>query len=236
LISRHDKLETRPRPPVAEIRKTFVDGIWALFLPVIIIVGLKLGVFTPTEAAVVAAAYALFVGMFVYRELAFKDLYRLFLSAGKMTAVVMFLVGGAMVSAWLITVADLPGQLVGMLGGLLESPKLFMFAVVLITLVIGTSMDMTPTILILAPVLMPVVKMAGIDPVYFGVVFVMANAIGLITPPVGTSLTAVCGVGKLPVGRVVMGMWPFLLAEVGVLFSLVLFPQLVLAPLSFLTR
>lgn len=80
LISRHDKLETRPRPPVAEIRKTFVDGIWALFPPVIIIVGLKLGVFTPTEAAVVAAAYALFVGMFVYRELAFKDLYHLFLS------------------------------------------------------------------------------------------------------------------------------------------------------------
>ena len=153
-----------------------------------------------------------------------------------MTAVVMFLVGGAMVSAWLITVADLPGQLVGLLGGLLESPKLFMFAVVLITLIIGTSMDMTPTILILAPVLMPVVKMAGIDPVYFGVVFVMANAIGLITPPVGTSLTAVCGVGKLPVGRVVVGMWPFLLAEIGVLFLLVAFPQLVLAPLSFLTR
>ena len=162
------------------MRKTFIDGVWALVLPAIIIVGLKMGVFTPTEAAVVAAAYALFVGMFIYRELKFRDLYRLFLSAGKMTAVVMFLVGGAMVSAWLITVADLPGQLVGMLGGLLESPKLFMLAVVLITLVIGTSMDMTPNILILAPVLMPVVKQVGIDPVYFGVVFVMANAIGLI--------------------------------------------------------
>ncbi len=236
LVSRHDKLETRPRPPIEQIRKTFVDGIWALVLPVIIIVGLKFGVFTPTEAAVVAAAYALFVGMFIYRELKFKDLYHLFLSAGKMTAVVMFLVGGAMVSAWLITVADLPGQLVGLLGGLLETPKLFMFAVVVITLIIGTSMDMTPTILILAPVLMPVVKQAGINPVYFGVVFVMANAIGLITPPVGTSLTAVCGVGKLPVGRVVVGMWPFLLAEIGVVFLLVLFPDLVLVPLSFMTR
>ncbi len=236
LVSRHDKLETRPKPSAAEMRKTFVDGVWALVLPGIIIVGLKMGVFTPTEAAVVAAAYALFVGMFIYRELKFKDLYRLFLSAGKMTAVVMFLVGGAMVSAWLITVADLPGQLVGMLGGLLESPKLFMLAVVLITLVIGTSMDMTPNILILAPVLMPVVKQVGIDPVYFGVVFVMANAIGLITPPVGTSLTAVCGVGKLPVGRVVAGMWPFLLAAVGGLVALVARPLLVTVPVAFLSR
>jgi TRAP-type transport system large permease protein len=235
-VSRHDKLEARKRPSAPEIRKTFVEGIWALFLPVIIIVGLKMGVFTPTEAAVVAAVYALFVGMFVYRELKFKDLYRLFLSAGQMTAVVMFLVGGAMVTAWLITVADLPGQLVEMLGPVLGSPTLFMFAIVVITLVIGTSMDMTPTILILAPVLMPVVKQVGIDPVYFGVIFVMANAIGLITPPVGTSLTAVCGVGKIPVSKVVVGMWPFLLAEVSVIFLLVLFPQLVLAPLAFLSR
>lgn len=232
-VSRHDKLETRPRASWPEVRKIFKEGIWALFLPVIIIVGLKMGVFTPTEAAVVAAAYALFVGMFVYRELKIKDLYHLFLSAGKMTAVVMFLVGGAMVTAWLITVADLPGQLVEMLGPLMDSPKLFMFAIVAITLIIGTSMDMTPTILILAPVLMPVVKQAGIDPVYFGVVFVMANAIGLITPPVGTSLTAVCGVGKLPVGSVVMGMWPFLLAEVGIVFLLCLFPEIVTVPLKF---
>ena len=231
-VSRHDKLETRPRASWPEVRKIFKEGIWALFLPVIIIVGLKLGVFTPTEAAVVAAAYALFVGMFIYRELKIKDLYHLFLSAGKMTAVVMFLVGGAMVTAWLITVADLPGQLVELLGPLMDSPKLFMFAIVAITLIIGTSMDMTPTILILAPVLMPVVKQAGIDPVYFGVVFVMANAIGLITPPVGTSLTAVCGVGKLPIGKVVVGMWPFLLAEVSILFLLCLFPEIITVPLK----
>ena len=235
-VSRHDKLKTQKRPPAAEVRKTFVEGIWALFLPVIIIVGLKMGVFTPTEAAVVAAVYALFVGMFVYRELKFKDLYKLFLSAGKMTAVVMFLVGGAMVTAWLITVADLPGQLVELLGPVLDSPKLFMFAIVIVTLIIGTSMDMTPTILILAPVLMPVVKQVGINPVYFGVIFVMANAIGLITPPVGTSLTAVCGVGRIPVGKVVLGMWPFLLAEVSVVILLVLFPDLVLVPLAFLSR
>lgn len=235
-VSRRDKLETRKRLPAPEVRKTFVEGIWALFLPVIIIVGLKMGVFTPTEAAVVAAVYALFVGMFVYRELKFKDLYRLFLSAGQMTAVVMFLVGGAMVTAWLITVADLPGQLVELLGPVLDSPTLFMFAIVVITLIIGTSMDMTPTILILAPVLMPVIKQVGINPVYFGVIFVMANAIGLITPPVGTSLTAVCGVGRIPVSKVVVGMWPFLLAEVSVIFLLVLFPQLVMVPLNFLSR
>ncbi len=236
LVSRHDQLETRPRVPWSEVKRTLAEGTWALFLPVIIIVGLRFGIFTPTEAAVVAAAYALFVGMFIYGELKFCDLYKLFLSAGRMTAIIMFLVGGAMVTAWLITVADLPGQLVELLGPLMDSPTLFMLAVVLMTLVIGTSMDMTPTILILAPVLMPVVKQVGIDPVYFGVVFVMANAIGLITPPVGTSLTAVCGVGKLPVGKVVVGMWPFLAAEIGVLLLLVFIPQIVTVPLAFLVR
>lgn len=235
-VSRHDQLETRPRPSWAEIRKVLAEGVWALLLPVIIIVGLKMGVFTPTEAAVVAAVYALVVGMFVYRELKLSDLYGLFLSAGKSTAVVMFLVGGAMVTAWLITVADLPGQLVELLGPVMDSPRLFMFTVVVICLIIGTSMDMTPTILILAPVLMPVVKQVGIDPVYFGVVFVMVNALGLITPPVGTSLSAVCGVGKLRMDEVAIGMWPFLLAEVLVVFLLVLFPDIVLVPLAFLSR
>lgn len=152
-----------------------------------------------------------------------------------MTAVVMFLVGGAMVSAWLITVADLPGQLVGMLGGLLESPKLFMLAVVPDYAgdrnVDGHDTEHPD-------------PGAGADAggqtggnrsgAYFGVVFVMANAIGLITPPVGTSLTAVCGVSlALPVGRVVAGMWPFLLAEVGVLVALVAFSQLVTVTVDF---
>ena len=231
-VIRKDKLEPRPRKSWKEVRAAALDGGWALIMPLIIIFGLKLGIFTPTEAAVVAAVYALFVGMVIYREIKVRDLYPLLLSAGKMTAVVMLLAGAAMVSSWLITVADLPGQLASLLEPFMDDPKLLMLMIMIMVVVVGTAMDMTPTILILTPVLVPVIKQAGIDPVYFGVLFIINNAIGLITPPVGTSLTAVCGVGKLPIGKVVVGMWPFLLAEVSILFLLCLFPEIITVPLK----
>ena len=196
----------------------------------IVVVGLKFGVFTPTEAAVVAAVYALLISMLVYRELHIGQLYGLFLAAAKTTAVIMFLVAGAMVSAWLITVAQLPTLIVGLLQPLLGSPILLMFAIMVLVVVVGTAMDMTPTILILTPVLMPIIKAAGIDPVYFGVLFVMNNAIGLITPPVGTVLNTVAGVGKVSMDDVTRGVWPFMIAQFGLMFLMVLFPWLVTGP------
>jgi tripartite ATP-independent transporter DctM subunit len=144
----------------------------------------------------------------------------------------MFLVAGAMVSAWLITVAQLPAQLVDLLQPLLDSPTLLMFAIMILVIIVGTAMDMTPTILILTPVLMPIVKAAGIDPVYFGVLFVMNNAIGLITPPVGTVLNTVAGVGKISMDDVTRGVWPFMIAQFALMFLMVLFPQIVLVPLG----
>jgi len=201
---------------------------------VIVIVGLKFGVFTPTEAAVVAAVYALLVSMFVYRELKVSQLFGLFLAAAKTTSIIMFLVAAAMVSAWLITVAQLPDQLVGLLQPLLDSPKLLMFVIMVIVILVGAAMDMTPTILILTPVLMPIVKAAGIDPVYFGVLFIINNAIGLITPPVGTVLNTVAGVGKVSMDEVTKGVWPFMLALFGMMFLMVLFPQLVIWPARWL--
>jgi TRAP-type transport system large permease protein len=109
---------------------------------------------------------------------------------------------------------------------------LLMFIIMLITIAVGTAMDMTPTILILTPVLMPLVKAAGIDPVYFGVLFIMNNAIGLVTPPVGTVLNVVAGVGKMKMDAVTRGVLPFMCAQFAVLFLLVLFPQIVLWPLK----
>jgi tripartite ATP-independent transporter DctM subunit len=191
-----------------------------------------MGVFTPTEAAVVAAVYALFVATVVYREMQLRQLYGVFVAAAKTTAVVMFLVAAAMVSAWLITVANLPAQLIELLQPLLDKPILLMFAIMIITMVVGTAMDMTPTILILTPVLMPLVKAAGIDPVYFGVLFIMNNAIGLVTPPVGTVLNVVAGVGRMKMDEVTRGVIPFMCAQFGLLFLLVLFPQIVLWPMK----
>jgi tripartite ATP-independent transporter DctM subunit len=157
-----------------------------------------------------------------------------FVSAARTTAVIMFLVAAAMVSAWLITVADIPRQLVGLLQPFMDSPILLMVAIMVLVMAVGTAMDMTPTILILTPVLMPVVKAAGIDPVYFGVLFIMNNAIGLITPPVGTVLNTVAGVGKVSMDEVTRGVWPFMLAQFGLMFLMVLFPQLVIWPARWL--
>ena len=229
-LARKENVTPPPRKTRAEVIRALREAAWALGLPVIVVVGLKFGVFTPTEAAVVAAVYALLISMLVYRELHIGQLYGLFLAAAKTTAVIMFLVAGAMVSAWLITVAQLPTLIVGLLQPLLGSPILLMFAIMVLVVVVGTAMDMTPTILILTPVLMPIIKAAGIDPVYFGVLFVMNNAIGLITPPVGTVLNTVAGVGKVSMDDVTRGVWPFMIAQFGLMFLMVLFPWLVTGP------
>ena len=230
-VTRGTQVRVQPRATLTQIFATVVDGVWALVMPIIIIGGLKFGMFTPTEAAVVAAMYALMVGTFVYRELTLVRIYECLLSAAKISAVVMFLVAAASVSAWLITVADLPGEIVGLVQPLMESPTLLLLALMLLVVLVGTAMDFIPTILILTPVLMPIVKQAGIDPIYFGVLFVMNNAIGLITPPVGTVLNVVCGVAKIRLDEVIPGVAPFLWAQLAVLFLLVLMPAMVLVPM-----
>jgi tripartite ATP-independent transporter DctM subunit len=229
-VARKEQVAVPPRKSRAEVWTAFKDATFALVMPVIVVVGLKFGVFTPTEAAVVAAVYAILVSTLIYRELKFSDLYGLFLAASKTTAIIMFLVAAAMVSAWLITVAQLPAEVVKLLQPLLDSPRLLMFAIMVLVILVGTAMDMTPTILILTPVLMPLVKAAGIDPVYFGVLFIINNAIGLITPPVGTVLNTVAGVGKVSMDVVTRGVMPFMLAQFAVMFLMVLFPQLVMVP------
>ena len=233
-VARKEQVSTPPRKSKAEVLKALREATFALGMPLIVIVGLKFGVFTPTEAAVVAAVYALLVSMLIYKELHINQLFGLFLAAGKTTAIIMFLVAAAMVSAWLITVAQLPDQLVSLLQPLLDSPKLLMFVIMVIVMIVGTAMDMTPTILILTPVLMPIVKAAGIDPVYFGVLFIINNAIGLITPPVGTVLNTVAGVGKISMDDVTRGVMPFMLAQFAMMFLMVMFPQIVIWPARWL--
>jgi len=231
-VAKKENIAPPPKASGAERLAALRQSTWALVLPAIVLVGLKMGVFTPTEAAVVAAVYALFVATVVYREMKLSQLYGVFVDAARTTSVVMFLVAAAMVSAWLITVAQLPQELIALLQPLIDKPILLMFVIMVVTMVVGTAMDMTPTILILTPVLMPLVKAAGIDPVYFGVLFVMNNAIGLVTPPVGTVLNVVAGVGKMKMDEVTRGVVPFMCAQFGLLFLLVLFPQIVLWPLK----
>lgn len=229
-LVRREAIVPPPRKSGREILAAAREASWALMLPVIILVGLRMGVFTPTEAAVVAAVYALAVSALVYRELRFGQLRAIFVTAARTTAVVMFLIAAAMVSAWLITIADLPSKVVSLLQPFIGNPILLMLAIMVLVMIVGTAMDMTPTILILTPVLMPVVKAAGIDPVYFGVMFIINNSIGLVTPPVGTVLNVVAGVGRMKMDDVTRGVVPFMLAEFAVMFLMVLFPWLVTVP------
>ncbi|WP_062207383.1 TRAP transporter large permease subunit [Aureimonas sp. AU12] len=233
VVIRRDEIALPPRASGADRRHAFVSSLWALMLPVIIIFGLKFGIFTPTEAGVVAAVYSLFVAMVIYRELTPAMLLGVFTAAAKTTAVVMFLVAAASVSAWLITIADLPGAMVALLEPLMDNQTLLLLAIMALIIAVGTAMDMTPTILILTPVLMPVIREAGIDPVYFGVLFIINNSIGLITPPVGTVLNVVCGVGGISMDKLIRGVLPFMLAQLIVLLLLVLFPALVTVPAAF---
>lgn len=231
-VSRRDELCVLPRVSMRQRLGVMGAGVWALVLPIIIVGGLKGGVFTPTEAGVVAAFYALVVGAFVYRELTPAKIYHALLTTAKTTAVVMFLVAAAFVSAYLITVADIPSQLKELFAPFMGSPKLLMAVMMLVVVLVGTALDFIPCVLILTPVMLPICKEAGIDPVYFGVLFIMNNAIGMITPPVGVVLNVAAGVGKVSIEEVIRGVWPFMLAETAVLFLLVLFPELVLVPMQ----
>lgn len=231
-----DKVKVEPKRTMAERRVATREALWALVLPVVIVGGLKIGIFTPTEAAVIAAVYSLFVGLVVYREIKPSELFHLFYRAAETTAVIMFLVSAAGVSAWLITTADIPQQLATLVEPLMGNKMLLTFALMMLVLVVGTALDFTPTVLIMTPVLMPVLKQAGIDPVYFGVLFIMNNAIGLVTPPVGTVLNVVCGVAKIPMSGAIRGVMPFMIAQTLVMLLLVVFPEIVMWPLRMMTR
>jgi tripartite ATP-independent transporter DctM subunit len=231
-----DKIEAEPRKTTAERLTATRQALWALVLPIVIVGGLKFGIFTPTEAAVIAAVYSLFVGLVVYREIKPSQLFHLFYRAAETTAIIMFLVSAAGVSAWLITTANIPQQLAELVAPLMDNKMLLMFALMALIFLVGTALDFTPTVLIMTPVLMPVIKQAGIDPVYFGVLFIMNNAIGLVTPPVGTVLNVVCGIAKIPMSGAIRGVLPFMVAQTVVMFLLVLFPQIVMWPLQMMTR
>lgn len=229
-LSRRENVAPQPRRPRAEVLLALREASFALMMPVIIIVGLRMGVFTPTEAGVVAAVYAVAVSTLVYREMSMGKLFQAFEAAARTSAVVMLLVAAAAVAAWLITVANVPQQVVVLLNPLIDNPILLMTAIMVLVMVVGTALDLTPTILILVPVLMPLVKAAGIDPVYFGVMFMINCSIGLITPPIGVVLNTVAGVGKLKMDQVMVGVLPFMLAQFALMFLLVLFPDLVIVP------
>ncbi|MCM3714181.1 TRAP transporter large permease [Alkalihalobacillus oceani] len=236
-VAKRGNYETMEKATAKERLRAFGQAIWALFLPFIIIVGLRGGIFTPTEAAVIACVYALLISLTVYRgDLKIRQLPEVLVASAKTTGVVMFLAAAAIVTSWVITVAQVPAELATMLSGITESPLVLLLILMVFLLLVGVVMDMTPAILIFTPVLLPVVTAAGIDPVYFGILMIINLCIGLITPPVGTVLYVACGISRISIIDITKGIWPFLLVQILVLFLLVLFPQIILVPLEWLTK
>lgn len=232
ILARKMTVVPQPKASWAERRAAFVDGLWALMLPVIILGGLRGGIFTPTEAAVVAAVYSLFVSLFIYREVKIAELVKLLVDASRTTSTVMFLCAGALVSSYMVTLADLPSQVTEFLGPLMAHPRVLMGAVMLLLLAVGTVMDLTPTILVMGPVLMPLAVKAGIDPTYFGVMFVLVGTLGLIHPPVCTVLNVVCGVAKISLESATKGIWPFLLTYLLLTVLFIIFPGIITVPMT----
>lgn len=232
IVVRKDEVVPQEKKSAGDVIAALREGIWPLFMPVIIIGGLKGGMFTPTEAGVVAAVYALFVGAVIYRAFRLESLIEVAVRTARLTGVIMLLVCAALVSSWIMTLADLPGQVADLLSYVSQNKVLLLIVINIIVILAGTFLDMAPAILILTPILLPAVVAAGIDPVYFGVLFIMNNAIGLLTPPVGIILNVISGVAKISLEDATKGVWPFLLAEIIVLFLLILFPALVTKPLE----
>ncbi len=234
IVVRRDGYKDVTKVPMRDLPRIFAKALPSLMLPVIIIVGIRMGYFTPTEGGAVACAYAFIVAFFINRALKLSKLPDILFEACKSTAVVMFIVGGACAIGWIITMADVPASLVDLLSGLTEHPVALLIVLNIFLLCIGMVMDITPVTLIFAPVIFPLVEAAGIDVYYFAIIMILNLCIGLLTPPVGTVLFVGCSVSKLPMDKIVRGTLPFLIAELLFLGTCLLFPQLIMAPAGWL--
>jgi tripartite ATP-independent transporter DctM subunit len=210
------------------------DASPAFMLPVLLLGGIRFGVFTPTEGGAFAAIFAIVVCMCYYRELSFRDLLRVSASAARTTSVVMLIVATATAVGYFITLAQIPRYMAVLFSGLIDSPYLLLTVIMAFLLMAGMVMDLTPNVLIFAPVFYPLIEQAGINPYHFGLIFILNLGIGVITPPVGTVLYVVCGIGNIRLMDLVRKMLPFILVEIFLLFVLVYFPKLSLVPLRWL--
>jgi C4-dicarboxylate transporter DctM subunit len=217
------------RVTVVDFFLRFKDALLALLMPAIILGGIFAGVMTPTESAAVAVFYALIVGMFVFRELKLRDLGPIFLRSGLVTAFIMLIVGVARIFSDLLSIEQIPQQLSQALLAITQTPWLILLLINIFLLFVGCVMDTSAAIIILVPVLLPVAKSIGVDPLTFGIIMCINLIIGLATPPLGVCLFVASGIAKISVERLVLAIWPFLLVEIAVLLLITYVPGLVLA-------
>lgn len=192
------------------VGRSLADGIWALLVPVIILGGIYGGIFTPTEAAAVAVAYGLIVGLFVYRDLKAKDLYRIFGSAALTTATIMVILGTATTFGRILTLERIPTMIADFFESVAKGPIMLMILINILLLIVGCFMETNAAIIILAPIFLPIVESMGINPVHFGIVMVVNLAIGFVTPPLGVNLFVACNVANAKLEEICKGILPIL--------------------------
>ena len=192
------------------VGRSLADGIWALLVPIIILGGIYGGIFTPTEAAAVAVAYGLIVGLFVYRDLKAKDLYRIFGSAALTTATIMVILGTATTFGRILTLERIPTMIADFFESVAKGPIMLMILINILLLIVGCFMETNAAIIILAPIFLPIVESMGINPVHFGIVMVVNLAIGFVTPPLGVNLFVACNVANAKLEEICKGILPIL--------------------------
>jgi tripartite ATP-independent transporter DctM subunit len=223
---RHGYLFRSQRPDGRELARSFLKALPALGLPFIIMAGILGGIFTPTEAAAVAVAYALVVGLFVTRTLSWAKLMEVFIGSGVTSAAVLLIVSMASIFSWLLTLLQIPQALASGIGSVTNSPAVVILLVAIVVFLCGMVIDTLPALIILVPVLGPLVDQFQIDPLYFAMSVVLNLTLGLVTPPVGPVLFVISTVGGIKFEELVREAVPLILAEIAVLVLVLAFPPL----------
>ncbi len=205
--------------------RTFLRSVFSLLLLILVVGGIVAGIFTATEAAVIAVLYAAILAL-IYGEITFKDIPGILLSSSKTTVIVLFLICTSMAMSWLFSFESIPQMMTDFLLGKFQSPIIIFLIINITLLVVGTFMDMTPAVLIFTPIFLPVVTSLGMHPVHFGIIMVLNLCIGVCTPPVGTILFVGSGVAKITVSQVIKTLIPFLITMIIVLMIITYFPQI----------
>ncbi|MDG9758068.1 C4-dicarboxylate TRAP transporter large permease protein DctM [Pseudomonas sediminis] len=229
IVARIKKLPALPRASFREWLRAAREAFWGLLLMVIILGGIYTGMFTPTEAAAVAAVYAGFVALFVYKDLTIRECPRVLLESGKLTIMLMFIIANAMLFAHVLTTEQIPQQITAWVVDLGLQPWQFLLVVNIVLLIAGAFMEPSAIILILAPILFPIAMQLGIDPIHLGIIMVVNMEIGLITPPVGLNLFVTSAVTGMPLTSVIKAAWPWLMLLLSFLMIITYIPAVSMA-------
>jgi len=208
------------------------DAVLALIMPLIIIGGIVSGIFTATESGVIAVLYALIIGKFVYKELEFKALWNILLNTAKTTATIIFLIGNAALFVWFLSYNSIPNQMIDLMGGISDNPIILLLIINVILLIAGTFIDTISAVSIFAPLFLPLVLAAGIDPVHFGIILAVNLTIGMVTPPLGVCLFVTASIGKISVPKMFKYLIPQIIILIAILFIITYLPEVILFPVK----